>query len=207
MKKQIFGAAAVIVAAFSLAACSSSSDDTASSKASSSSKVEKKNETISQNKKLRTNFDKIKVGELSNHGAGGDSLKDVQKLFGKPTSTTSTKVDNYKVKSYSWTKDGVDVSVSAENDKVVSKVITGFKWGSRDQKLTLKAYNSIADGTSYEEVVKKYNEPDGLDESLLLGQKTVTATWFTGIKGDSGAYVSLTFENDKLTSKMQSDLK
>lgn len=51
-------------------------------------------------------------------------------------------------------------------------------------------------------------EPDSLNESLLLGTKTVTGLWYTGIKGKAdGAFASLTFENGALTSKTQTDLK
>ncbi|WP_369127795.1 DUF3862 domain-containing protein, partial [Alloscardovia omnicolens] len=54
----------------------------------------------------------------------------------------------------------------------------------------------------------KYGEPDSLNESLLLGTKTVTGLWYTGIKGKAdGAFASLTFENGALTSKTQTDLK
>ncbi|HIW37810.1 MAG TPA: DUF3862 domain-containing protein [Candidatus Jeotgalicoccus stercoravium] len=67
---------------------------------------------------------------------------------------------------------------------------------------------SIQDGATYDDIVKKYGEPDSLNESLLLGTKTVTGLWYTGIKGKAdGAFASLTFENGALTSKTQTDLK
>lgn len=56
--------------------------------------------------------------------------------------------------------------------------------------------------------LKNMGEPDSLNESLLLGTKTVTGLWYTGIKGKAdGAFASLTFENGALTSKTQTDLK
>ena len=86
-------------------------------------------------------------------------------------------------------------------------MITGFKWTGRPTKLDKKAFNTIADGSTYESVIKKYGEPDGLDESLIMGKKTVAATWITGVKGDTGANAVLTFTNNKLTDKTQTDLK
>ncbi|WP_233263625.1 DUF3862 domain-containing protein [Lactobacillus johnsonii] len=57
-------------------------------------------------------------------------------------------------------------------------------------------------------MVKKYGEPDSLNESLLFGTKTVTGLWYTGIKGKADvAFASLTFENGALISKTQTDLK
>lgn len=61
--------------------------------------------------------------------------------------------------------------------------------------------------TAPDDIVKKYGEPDSLNESLL-GTKTVTGLWYTGIKGKADdAFASLTFENGALTSKTQTDLK
>ena len=54
------------------------------------------------------------------------------------------------------------------------------------------------------EVIAKYGEPDGLNEMLVSGQRTVTAYWFTGAKNGSAV---LTFTNGRLTSKSQSNLE
>ena len=205
-KKYLVAATGLALLGLSLSACSSSSDSNGNSTKTTQQK--KKNETISQNKELREKFDQIKVGELSTHGEGGSTIQDVEKLLGKANTTDTTTIDNYKTKSYIWNKGTVTVTVQFEPDKAVTKDITGFKWGKRDEKLDLAAFNNIQDGISYDDVVKKYGEPDSLNESLLLGKKTVSALWYTGIKskGD-GANASLTFENGALTSKTQTDLK
>ena len=199
MKKKIFIAvSAITLLGISTSACSSSNSN---SRAKSS-----KTSTISQNKELREKYDKIQVGELSNHGEGGYTMQQVEDLLGKATSSSETTIMNYKVKDEVWNKGNVTVTIQTESDKVVSKDITGFKWTGRPNKLTLAAYNNIQNGTSYDDIVKQYGEPDNLNETLVLGKKTVTASWITGVKGKSGANATLIFENNQLTSKTESDL-
>lgn len=206
-KKYLFAATGLALLGLSLSACSSNSSSKGNSEKT-TEQSKKKNETISQNKELREKFDQVKVGELSKHGEGGSTIQDVEKLLGKANTTDTTTVESYKTKSYIWNKGAVTVTVQFEPDKVVTKDITGFKWGKRDEKLDLAAFNSIQDGATYDDIVKKYGEPDSLNESLLLGTKTVTGLWYTGIKGKAdGAFASLTFENGALTSKTQTDLK
>lgn len=102
-----------------------------------------------------------------------------------------------------WSKGSVSITVQFTDSKTVSKNITGFKF-SRQPKLDINAYNTISDGSSYNDVVAKYGEPDGLNEMLVSGQRTVTAYWFTGAKNGSAV---LTFTNGRLTSKSQSNLE
>ena len=113
------------------------------------------------------------------------------------------KFDAIKVKDYIWTKGTVSINVQFNDDKVVSKDIDGFKF-ARKTKMNLDGFNGIADGATYSDIVAKFGEPDGLDEMLVSGEKTVTAIWLTGTKGGT---VTLQFTNDALTSKTQSGLK
>lgn len=212
--KKVALTSAVILMGIGLTACSNNSnsknDSSNSTKTTQKAKSNSSNDTekrISQNKELRNKFDKIQVGDLMKKGEGGSSEAEVKKLLGTPNSTDSNKTDGVKTSGATWTDKGVTITVAYVNHKAISKLITGFKWESRPEKLTLKSYDSIKDGSSYEAVVKKYGEPDGLDESLIMGEKSVTATWLTGVKGDTGANVALTFTNNKLTSKTQTDLK
>ena len=200
---------AVALASLSLAACSSSKNDSSST----SSKITKKvssadnEKRISQNKEFRTKFDKIKIGDLSQKGQGGSTVTQLKSLLGSPNSSSSTKTSGMKTKSFTWMKDGSTITVVTIDDNAVSKLITGFKFASRPEKLTLKAFDSIKDGSSYDSVVSKFGEPDGLNESLIMGSKHVTATWLTGVKGDSGANAEFDFTNNKLTTKTQTSLK
>lgn len=130
-------------------------------------------------------------------------MTDVEKSLGKPVSTSTTNLQNVKVKDETWTKDGVTVTVQFNDDKTVSKDITGFKF-TRSPKLDLKAFDSIADGANYDDVIKQYGEPDNLNEMKISGETTLNATWVTGTKGGTA---TLTFENGGMTSKTQVDLK
>ena len=207
--KKVVLVSAVVIAGLSLSACSSSNNENSSAKSTQTSKKKSSSvdKIISQNKELRSKFDQIKVGDLMSKGKGGDTEKQVKALLGSPNSTTSSKTEGIKTSGASWTKGKVTITVAYVDKHAISKMITGFKWTGRPAKLDKKSFDSIADGSTYESVIKKYGEPDGLDESLIMGKKTVSATWLTGVKGDTGANAVLTFTNNKLTDKTQTDLK
>lgn len=192
--------AIIVIFAIGGAIGGGSGSDTSST---SESKSNSNDKTISQNTEFRKKFDAIVVGDLMSHGDGGTTLSDVEKSLGKPSTTSTQDVQGVQVKDYIWDKGGVSISVQFNDDKTVSKDITGFKF-SRTPKFDLDAYNNLADGSSYDDVVSKYGEPDGLNEMIISGEKNVTATWITGTKGGT---IALTFTNDSLTSKTQSGLK
>lgn len=160
------------------------------------------NKVVTQKNALRKAFDNITVGDLMNHGDGGTTLDTVEKTLGKPSTTSMQDVQGVQTKSCIWTKDGVTITVEFNGNQAVSKGITGFKF-SRAPKFTLDAYNSLEDGSSYDDVVSKYGEPDGLNEMIVGGEKSVAATWITGTKGGT---ITLEFTNDSLVSKTQSGL-
>lgn len=207
--KKVALISAVVVAGLSLSACSSSNNESSSAKSTQTSKKKSgsADKIISQNKELRSKFDQIKVGDLMSKGQGGDTEKQVKALLGSPNSTTSSKTEGIKTSGATWNKGKVSITVAYVDKHAISKMITGFKWTGRPAKLDKKAFNAIADGSTYESVVKKYGEPDGLDESLIMGSRKTTASWITGVKGDTGANAVLTFTNNKLTDKTQTDLK
>lgn len=200
---------ATVAAGLSLSACSSSNNESSSAKSTQTSKKKSSSadKIISQNKELRSKFDQIKVGDLMSKGKGGDTEKQVKALLGSPNSTISSKTEGIKTSGATWNKGKVSITVAYVDKHAISKMITGFKWTGRPAKLDKKAFDAIADGSTYESVINKYGEPDGLDESLIMGKKTVAATWITGVKGDTGANAVLTFTNNKLTDKTQTDLK
>lgn len=187
----------VIIGAIGGGSSSNTSENTSESKTSSSNKA------VVQNNAYRKAFDNITVGDLMNNGDGGTALNDVEKVLGKPSSTSTTTIQGIETKSYIWNKGGTVITVQFSNDNTVSKHITGFQF-SRTPKFTLDAYNSLEDGSSYDDVVSKYGEPDGLSEMIIGGNKEVTATWVTGTKGGS---LTLQFANDSLVSKAQTGLK
>ena len=179
------------------------SDPDTSSASENNSSSSSNNKTSTQNAAFRKSFDNITVGDLMNHGDGGTTLSDVEKVLGKPSTTSTTTIQGIETKNYIWSKGGVSITVVFNSDQAVSKHITGFKF-SRAPKFTLDAYNSLEDGSSYDDVVSKYGEPDGLSEMIIGGNKNVTAAWITGTNGGT---ITLEFTNDSLVSKAQSGLE
>jgi hypothetical protein len=202
-KKAWFWVLAILAIIVIGGAVGSGSDPDTSPTSENNSSSSSSNKVVTQNTAFRKTFDNIAVGDLMNHGDGGTTLDTVEKALGKPSATSATTVQGIETKNYIWSKDGVTITVEFNGDQAVSKHITGFKF-SRASKFTLDAYNSLADGSAYEDVVSKYGEPDGLSEMIIGGNKNVTATWVTGTKGGT---ITLEFTNDSLVSKAQSGLK
>lgn len=204
--KKALSVVGVGLLAVSMAGCSSNSSESKSSGNETKTTQPKKKKTEQKNT-FRKNYDKIKVGDVAQQGNGGTSIDEVTTLLGQPTSTSTTKVSGFKVKSYNWTKSDTSILVQFAHKKAITKTISGFKWDRTSKKLDLKAFNKVKDDSSYESLVKSFGEPDGLNENVIMGQINVTAVYMTGIKGKEGANATFVFDNNKLTSKAQTDLK
>lgn len=204
--KKALSVVGVGLLAVSMAGCSSNSSESKSSGNETKTTQPKKKKTEQKNT-FRKNYDKIKVGDVAQQGNGGTSIDEVTALLGQPTSTSTTKVSGFKVKSYNWTKSDTSILVQFAHKKAITKTISGFKWDRTSKKLDLKAFNKVKDDSSYESLVKSFGEPDGLNENVIMGQINVTAVYMTGIKGKEGANATFVFDNNKLTSKAQTDLK
>lgn len=204
--KKTLSVVGVGLLAVSMAGCSSNSSESKSSGNETKTTQPKKKKTEQKNT-FRKNYDKIKVGDVAQQGNGGTSIDEVTALLGQPTSTSTTKVSGFKVKSYNWTKSDTSILVQFAHKRAITKTISGFKWDRTSKKLDLKAFNKVKDDSSYESLVKSFGEPDGLNENVIMGQTNVTAVYMTGIKGKEGANATFVFDNNKLTSKAQTDLK
>lgn len=204
--KKALSVVGVGLLAVSMAGCSSNSSESKSSGDETKTTQQKKKKTEQKNT-FRKNYDKIKVGDVAQQGNGGTSIDEVTALLGQPTSTSTTKVSGFKVKSYNWTKSDTSILVQFSHKRAITKTISGFKWDRTSKKLDLIAFNKVKDDSSYESLVKSFGEPDGLNENVIMGQTNVTAVYMTGIKGKEGANATFVFDNNKLTSKAQTDLK
>ena len=204
--KKALSVVGVGLLAASMVGCSSNSSESKSSSTGTKTTQPKKKKTEQKNT-FRKNYDKIKVGDVAQQGNGGTSIDEVTALLGQPTSTSTTKVSGFKVKSYNWTKSDTSILVQFAHKRAITKTISGFKWDRTSKKLDLKAFNKVKDDSSYESLVKSFGEPDGLNENVIMGQTNVTAVYMTGIKGKEGANATFVFDNNKLTSKAQTDLK
>ena len=204
--KKALSVVGVGLLAASMVGCSSNSSESKSSGNETKTTQPKKKKTEQKNT-FRKNYDKIKVGDVAQQGNGGTSIDEVTALLGQPTSTSTTKVSGFKVKSYNWTKSDTSILVQFSHKRAITKTISGFKWDRTSKKLDLNAFNKVKDDSSYESLVKSFGEPDGLNENVIMGQTNVTAVYMTGIKGKEGANATFVFDNNKLTSKAQTDLK
>ncbi|MBD5429132.1 DUF3862 domain-containing protein [Lactobacillus sp.] len=164
------------------------------------------NSRVLQAKTLREKFDKILVGDLTNEGDGGSSKLDVVELLGEPAVTTDSQIKDVQVEVDTWRRNMIVVTVQLSGEKVVSKNITGFKWGKRPEKLTLEVFNNLETGSSYEEIIELIGEPDGYNESKINSNSLVTATWRTGLTGGRGANTILLFRAGKLVDKSEAHL-
>lgn len=209
----------IIVAAVGSGLGGGSSDDDKSadadttkstSKSSSSKSVASSSSKKDDGKITRAQFDAIKIGDLMQQASDGVTLEELTKTFGKPASTTSSTTNDVKTDIITWTNVeggfGANVVVGFTNNHAFSKNITGFKF-SRSKKITLADFNAIATGAAYQDVVNKIGEPDGLDETLIGGSKTVIASYLSGVKGDLGANFNVTFTDDKVSGKTQSSME
>lgn len=210
-KKIWFWVLAVIIvfaAAGSLGGGSDDKADKADKASSSSTKIEKKAESKKPTSKLtQANFDKIQVSE-----SNGWTQDQVKKLFGKDADSTSTQtIENVKADDLIWNSvDGGDfasaITIGFSNNHVVSKGIAGIKV-DRSKKITLADFNKIQNGMSKDQVKKIVGDPNGYDLSSIAGQTDDMWEYTSKINGDIGANFNVTFTNDVVSGKSQSEMK
>ena len=188
----------------------SSSESTEKTAVSKTDKTSASTSKKDSGKITRADFDSIKLGDLMENGNGGAKLDDLKAQFGNPSSTSSSTTNGVKTDLVTWTNVeggwGANVIVSFTGGNAFSKNLTGFKL-SRKQKITLADFNAFQDGTKYADFTSKWGQPDYYNESLIGGQKNVVAGYTSGVKGDLGSNFNVTFTNDALSGKTQSNMK
>ncbi|WP_390404477.1 DUF3862 domain-containing protein [Lacticaseibacillus jixiensis] len=206
--KKIITIGVTLAAALSLAACGSSSSSSSkssdakssqSSKAASSSKADTAKVT-------KADYDAIKLGDMTKSGQGGDTFDALTTKFGKPASSTTSETNGIKTEMDTWDnvdgKAGAHLVMTFVDKNAVGKNITNLAVALK-KNVSLADYNGIATGTKFADVNAKFGDPASLNESLMAGQKTVIAIY---TNGDMSS-MTLTFSNDALTTKAQSNLK
>jgi len=206
-KKIWFWVVVVILVIGGFSAAGGSDDEADSSD--STTKTEDKSSSSKKpaSKITKSNFDKINVSE-----SDGDSVDSVKKLFGKdPDDTSEDTIEDVKSEMYTW--DNVDngslgsnIIVGFSNDHVISKNITGLKV-NRGKDITKKDLNSIQNGTSKDDVKNKFGKPNGYDITNIAGQTDEMWEYTSGVKGGAGANFNITFTNDVVSGKSQSEME
>lgn len=155
----------------------------------------------------KSQFNAIKLSEND-----GTSLKNTEKQFGKkPSSTSTDTIDGIKSDMNTWDKVangdlGSAVTVGFSNNHAISKSIDGLKV-KRANKITLSDFNSISNGMSKDNIKNKFGEPNGYSITSISGITSEDWSYTSDIKGDTGANFIITFQNDAVSGKTQTDMK
>lgn len=192
------------VLCFSLGACSIK-ESNASKKGEKTALTAKKNEPASHQDK-RLAFEKIKVATAQEQFKGGTSIEELKELFGEPSSFEQKPAGNVTLDHYTWTFDRVSIEVNLFENSTIVKSITNFAF-NRDLNISLKDYNKIKKGMSYNEVTKILTEPDDYSHASSSDKSQLQAIWVSGLKTKTrGSHISLLFENDQLIEMSQTGL-
>lgn len=146
------------------------------------------------------NFDKIQISEDS-----GTTRQEVEKLFGKKPSTSSTQsIQGVQADMAIWndTALGSTVTIGFENGHAISKGISGIPHG---KKISSAQFEGISNGMTKAEVKQELGKPFGREYSSVLGQ-TVEIWQYNG-KGSLGSNLEITFTNGAVSGKAQAGLK
>ena len=204
--KKLVTISVTVLAALTLAACgsSSSSSKSGSSATSSSKKVDDGKMTLDQ-------YNALKLGDVAKNGDGGATKDELVKKYGKPMSTTEATFQNVKGELLTWNKvaDGdltATFAVQIDNGHVVQKAITGLKV-TRSKKITLADYNTVQNGQKEADVIAKVGKPNGYSENMMNGMLTKAMTYTSGIKGQTGANMSITTQGGKVSMKTQTNMQ
>lgn len=198
-KKSVALGLLTVLLATTAVGCSSGSSSSSSSDSSKSSATKDSGITLDQ-------YNKISLNESD--GTSPDSLK---KEFGKPSSTSTSTVQNQQVDLHTWTKvanadAAASVAVGFSNGHAVSKAVTGLKV-SRSEKITLDKFNQVQNGQSEDDVIGALGKPNGIDESSIAGMSMKILAYTSGLDGDLGANVSVTLTNGAVSGESQTGLK
>ena len=156
---------------------------------------------------VRQNFDKITMANASQEFSGGSNLDSLKGWFGEPSSTSQEQAGDAKLDVYNWQYDNVVVTAKLFNNSTVVKSISNFSY-VRDPKITLKMYENLKNGTSYDDAVKTLGTPDVYSIAVSSDATMTQALWSSNLvakKGETGS-LTLNFKNGALENKSQANL-
>lgn len=155
----------------------------------------KPNDTNKQETK-KYSFDKFMQIQM------GMSYDQVKGILGEGTEESSSGDGDLKTVSYRWkNNDGSNLSVMLQGGKVVTKAQAFLK--NMDAKVTLEKYNKINNGMTYEQVKGMLEDGMLMSQTELLGTKSEMYGWINS----NGSNMNITFQNGKVESKAQFQLK
>lgn len=154
---------------------------------------------IEDNPSVVARYNSIKTGK---NGYGRD---DIIQLLGQPTTTQKVNVNN-PISTLIWNEtNGVTIQITFEKDKATSKSIQGLNI-DRKKVLTLKEYDQLQTGDSYNKVINKLGDPD--DYSDVNGVRTLTyESDLLEADPTADAMIKIEISNNEIVSKEQQNLK
>ncbi|MGT2932787.1 DUF3862 domain-containing protein [Streptococcus catagoni] len=189
-----------------ITACAGKTDKKTKSKNLDDSSLSLHKTAEAEHQDKRFAFEKIKVAKVEQEFKGGTSLEELKELFGQPTSHEQKPAGNVKLDNYTWHFDHVVIKANLFENSTIVKSISNFAF-SRKMKISLKDYNKLEKGMSYNQVVKILTEPDDYTEASSSDNVQLQAIWISGIKTRvQGANINLIFKNDKLVELSQKGL-
>ncbi|KRL01355.1 hypothetical protein FC81_GL001500 [Liquorilactobacillus capillatus DSM 19910] len=153
------------------------------------------------------NFNKITLSENN-----GTTVADVQKLFGKKADSTSEQtIQNIKSEMHAFNNVdggslGSNIIVGFSNNHAISKAITGIKV-DRVKKVSLSEFNNVSNGTTKDKIQASFGKPNGISLTNIGDQTTEIWTYTSGVKGSLGSNFEITFTNDAVSGKTQTNMQ
>lgn len=205
MKKSSFILTLLLpVLCFSMVSCGKNSENKTSSK-DKPSLIAKSQETAPHQDK-RLAFEKIHIASADQEFKGGSSIEDLTSLFGNPSKHEKKPAGNVTLDNYTWTFDKVTIQANMYQNSTIVKSIANFAF-NRKPKISLKDYNKLQKGMTYNQVTKILTEPDDYTHASSSDKIQLQAVWISGLKTNTqGSHINLLFENDKLIQLSQRGL-
>ncbi|EFR44497.1 DUF3862 domain-containing protein [Streptococcus pseudoporcinus] len=205
MKKRSFILTALLpVLCFSMVACGKSSDSKPSSKDKPSLIAKSQEAAPHQDKRLA--FENIHIASADQEFKGGSSIEDLTNLFGSPSKHEKKPAGNVTLDHYTWTFDKVTIQANMYQNSTIVKSIANFAF-NRKPKISLKDYNKLQKGMTYNQVTRILTEPDDYTHASSSDKIQRQAVWISGLKANAqGSHINLLFENDKLIQLSQRGL-
>lgn len=134
----------------------------------------------------------------------GMTYNQVEKILGSGIEETSSGERDAKTITYTWKNDDAsNIFVEMQGGKVVNKSQTMLK--NMDAKVTMGNYNKINMGMDYKQVKAILGDGELVSQTKLIGNKNENEMyeWIN----DDGSNMNITFEDGKVDTKTQIELK
>ncbi|MFC6176204.1 DUF3862 domain-containing protein [Companilactobacillus huachuanensis] len=175
------------------------------------SKVSKSKKTKKKSTSKKTDVTFAQYSGIFLNESSGTPIATVQRLLGKPSSTSTSTANNAKTEINTWNNIengdlGSNLTVNFVNGHAISKAISGLKV-VRSEKLGLDAYSSVQNGMQEDTILTNVGKPNGYSESFNSDKTSKSYTYSSGVSGNTGANFVVNFTNGTVSGKSQTGMK